>query len=101
MTSLRGAERRSNPDCITVYILDCFASLAMTVPFEFESKSLRPACWEYYPAPTAFLRQARCTAQVQPGGCDRSSFASMSLAGAAEKVGSFGIASRKERSCAD
>src|SRR6516165_6171635 len=38
MTSLRGAERRSNPDCITVYILDCFASLAMTVPFEFESK---------------------------------------------------------------
>src|SRR5262249_32586164 len=27
-----------------------------------------------YPAPTAFFRQARCTAQVQPGGCDASSF---------------------------
>src|SRR6516165_1408544 len=42
-----------------------------------------------YPAPTAFLRQARCTAQVQPGGCERSSFASISLAGAAENAGSF------------
>ena len=56
---------------------------------------------ESYPALTACLRQARCTAQVQPGGCERSSFISMSLAGAAESAGSFGIASRKERSCAD
>jgi hypothetical protein len=30
-TSLRGAERRSNPDCFYGSHLDCFASLAMTV----------------------------------------------------------------------
>jgi hypothetical protein len=29
-TSLRGAKRRSNPDCFRGDILDCFASLAMT-----------------------------------------------------------------------
>src|SRR5262245_28837927 len=28
-----------------------------------------------YPAPTAFLHQARCTAQVQPGGCEVTSLA--------------------------
>src|SRR6516162_7967683 len=28
--SLRGAKRRSNPDCLNGKILDCFASLAMT-----------------------------------------------------------------------
>src|SRR5439155_5265702 len=28
-----------------------------------------------YYAPTAFLRQARCTAQVQPGGCEATSLA--------------------------
>ena len=27
------------------------------------------------PAPTAFFRQARCTAQVQPGGCEAKSSA--------------------------
>src|SRR5713101_6645161 len=31
LPSLRGAKRRSNPDCCRDKILDCFASLAMTV----------------------------------------------------------------------
>ena len=35
-----------------------------------------------YFAPTAFLRQAKCTAQAQPGGWLASSFGSLSLAGA-------------------
>ncbi|TFW59095.1 hypothetical protein CT676_20740 [Bradyrhizobium sp. MOS001] len=29
--SLRGAKRRSNPDCLRGKILDCFAALAMTM----------------------------------------------------------------------
>src|ERR1700681_3732758 len=35
------------------------------------------------PARAAFLRYARCTAQVQPGGCASISFDAISLAGAA------------------
>ena len=35
-----------------------------------------------YPAPTAFLRQARCTAQVQPGGCEVTSLAGTAAIGA-------------------
>ena len=38
---------------------------------------------ERYPAPTAFFRQARCTAQVQPGGCEARSADARSLAGTA------------------
>ena len=45
-----------------------------------------------YPAPTFFLRYARCTAQLQPAGCDDNSFASTSLAGVAADGASFGIA---------
>src|SRR5450759_2268182 len=48
-----------------------------------------------YPALTAFLRHARCTAQEQPGGCDDTS-----LAGAADDGASVGIASFTRRSCA-
>src|SRR5262245_58328018 len=44
-----------------------------------------------YPAPTAFLRQTRCTAQVHPGGCEANSLDASSLAGtaAAASFGSF------------
>jgi len=78
-----------------------FAPLMRAHPPPPGEVGLRTPGQRFYPAPTAFLRQARCTAQVQPGGCERNSFASISLAGAAENVGSFGIASRNERSCVD
>ena len=42
-----------------------------------------PAKIQAYPA-TFFLRHARCTAQVQPGGCDCISGEAISLAGFAE-----------------
>jgi hypothetical protein len=48
-----------------------------------------------YPA-RAFLRYARCTAQLQPGGCEATSLAGAAVAGAR-----VGIASFSERSCAD
>src|SRR5258707_4619525 len=44
----------------------------------------------------AFLRYARCTAQVQPGGCDETS-----LAGTAAARASVDIAPFTRRSCAD
>src|SRR6185312_15663565 len=72
-----------------------------------------------YPAPTAFFRHARCTAQAQPGGCeaksfddtsfddksfDDRSFDKMSLAGAAAglTVGGAPFTARTsaDRSCA-
>jgi len=56
---------------------------------------------ECHPALAAFLRYARCTAQVQPGGCDCISFDVTSLAGAAEEGACVGIASFTRRSCVD
>ena len=53
-----------------------------------------------YPALTAFFRQARCTAQVQPCGCEASSFEAISLAGVAAGA-AVGIASFTERTSAD
>ena len=56
-----------------------------------------------YPAPTAVLRQARCTAQAQPGGCEASwaSLAARSLAGVSVIGARVGIASRTRRSWAE
>jgi hypothetical protein len=54
-----------------------------------------------HPALAAFLRQARCTAQLQPGGCEATSSGEASLAGAAEIGATVGIASLTRRSCAD
>jgi len=39
-----------------------------------------------YPAPARFFCQTRCTAQVQPGGCEARSFDVSSFAGVAAKV---------------
>lgn len=39
-----------------------------------------------YPAPARFFCQTRCTAQVQPGGCEARSFDVSSFAGVATKV---------------
>jgi hypothetical protein len=58
-------------------------------------------CRQTYPAPTAFLRYARCTTQLQPGGCDCNSGEAMSLAGFAAEGACVGIASLTRRSCAD
>ena len=84
--------------------MDCFASLAMTVrPFENRINSCCPGLRRddnRYPAPTFFFRQARCTAQVQPGGCEAISSAATSLAGVA-RSGVAGIASLTARSCLD
>src|SRR5882757_3535703 len=49
----------------------------------------------------AFLRYARCTAQLQPAGCAASSGDATSLAGAADDGASVGIACLTRRSCAD
>jgi hypothetical protein len=54
-----------------------------------------------YPAPTAFLRQARCAAQLQPGGCDATASGMTSLAGVVDIGGDVGIASLTRRSCVD
>src|SRR5258706_5998214 len=54
-----------------------------------------------YPALTAFFRYARCTAQLQPGGCAASSVEATSLAGTAVAGACVGIASFTRRSCAD
>src|SRR6266700_8259744 len=58
-----------------------------------------------HPAPTAVLRQARCTAQVQPGGCDASclfaSAAALSLAGMPDEGARAGIASFIARAAVD
>jgi hypothetical protein len=55
--------------------------LTLTLPTR--GRGWQRACGRAYPL-AAFLRQARCTAQVQPGGCDASSFDVVSLAGAGE-----------------
>lgn len=39
-----------------------------------------------YPAPARFFCQTRCTAQVQPGGCEARSFDVSSFAGVAAKA---------------
>ncbi|MFK4504403.1 hypothetical protein ABIF86_008694 [Bradyrhizobium japonicum] len=39
-----------------------------------------------YPAPARFFCQTRCTAQVQPGGCEARSFDVSSFAGVATKA---------------
>jgi hypothetical protein len=52
-------------------------------------------------ARTAFLRQPRCTAQVQPGGCEATSSGRISLAGTALTGASVGIAALARRSRAD
>src|SRR5258708_13864638 len=44
-----------------------------------------------YPALTAFFRYARCTAQLQPGGCAASSVEATSLAGTPVAGPSLGI----------
>src|SRR5712691_5454918 len=49
----------------------------------------------------AFLRYARCTAQLQPGGWVARSVEATSLAGTAEVGACVGIASFTRRSCAD
>src|SRR5580704_15847448 len=54
-----------------------------------------------YPALAAFLRYARCTAQLHPGGWAAISFEATSLAGTADIGASVGIASLTRRSCAD
>jgi hypothetical protein len=51
--------------------------------------------WFTY-ARAVFFRYARCTAQLQPGGCEATS-----LAGAVVAGGCVGIASFTRRSCAD
>jgi hypothetical protein len=56
---------------------------------------------EDHPAPTALLRQARCAAQLQPGGCDATSSGMTSLAGVVDIGGDVGIASLTRRSCVD
>src|SRR5436190_22282070 len=74
-------------------------------PGEVAALSSRRRGSKSYFAPTAVLRQARCTAQVQPGGCDASwvsaSFAALSLAGTDAAGARVGIASLTRRSCAE
>ena len=48
----------------------------------------------------AFFRYARCTAQLQPGGCASISCDDTSLAGAADVGASVGIVAITARSCA-
>ena len=64
--SLRGAKRRSNPDCLRRCILDCFAALAMTIAGASNSVFKHQTCVGYrfaHPgcatAPTPSLRGAR------------------------------------------
>jgi len=54
-----------------------------------------------YPALAAFFLYARCTAQLQPGGCVANSVEATSLAGAAVVGDCVGITSFTRRSCAD
>src|ERR1700757_4704293 len=44
---------------------------------------------------TAFFRQARCTAQVQPGGCEAKSLEAKSSAGAAAGMAALARAARE------
>ena len=98
-----GAIRRGNAEA---YPPGCLkfesAALWSSSPLDLVMAGLVPAMTieSAYPAPTAFFRQARCSAQVQPGGCEARSADARSLAGAA--VGAtVGIASFKARASAD
>jgi hypothetical protein len=81
-TSLRGATRRSNPDCRGGDSLDCFAALAMTVPLAIivcewtlgistagkSTSSVRPTC----SAPIASAtRPSRCSRRPMSAPCRR------------------------------
>ena len=89
LRSLRGALATKQSRVARV-ALDCFAPLAMTgyAVCLLVATPRRAGAGEDQPL-AAFFRHARCTAQVQPGGCEARSLDETSFAGVAANAASF------------
>jgi len=98
LRSLRGALATKQSRVARV-ALDCFAPLAMTgyAVCLLVATPRRAGAGEDQPL-AAFFRHARCTAQLQPGGCEEISLAGVA-AGAVVGIASCTARLTAERSC--